>query len=191
MKLSANWTDFQGVYQRPSLQESYEKIQFIIGQFLHSIPLDKFFWKPENGWSVEQNVKHLWKSTALVSYSLSLPKFLYLVFGTGENSRDFETLIQDYLAINRGVNQAGLLQPFTMTEKGNEFLKQTLIQALLNLYSDISSALKYWKEEDLDYYRMPHPSMGFLTVREMLLFTIYHQFHHLRIVSDRLNSLNE
>lgn len=191
MKLNMDWTDFQEAYQRSAIQESYEKMQVGIGEFLNSVPLKLFFWKPETGWSLEQNVKHLWKSTALVSYSLSLPKFLFLIFGTGENSRNFETLISDYHFLNKGVAQAGLLQPFTMTEFGNDFLKQSLIQSLLNLYSEISSALKYWKEEDLDYYRMPHPSMGFLTVREMLLFTIYHQFHHLKIVEYRLSSLNE
>ncbi len=191
MKLNMDWTDFQDAHQRLAIQESFEKIKSGVGEFLDSVSVDKFFWKPEIGWSLEQNVKHLWKSTALVSYSLSLPKFLFLIFGTGENSRNFETLVQDYHSMSRGVSQAGLLQPFTMTEFGNEFLKKTLTQSLLNLYSEISSALKYWKEEDLDYYRMPHPSMGFVTVREMLLLTIYHQFHHLKIVSDRLNSLNE
>lgn len=191
MKLNMDWTDLLKTYQRSAIQESYEKMQVAVGDFLHSVPLEQFFWKPETGWSLEQNVKHLWKSTALVAYSLALPKFLFLIFGTGENSRNFETLVADYHSINRSVAQAGLFQPFTMTEFGNEFLKESLIQSLLNLYAEISSALKYWKEEDLDYYRMPHFSMGFLTVREMLLLTIYHQFHHLKIVEHRLNSLNE
>ena len=37
-----------------------------------------------------------------------------------------------------------------------------------------------WSEKDLDKYKLPHPLLGKLTVREMLFFTIYHNEHHLK-----------
>ena len=41
-------------------------------------------------------------------------------------------------------------------------------------------------QADLDRYRLPHPLLGKLTVREMLFFTVYHNYHHVRSVADRL-----
>jgi hypothetical protein len=35
-----------------------------------------------------------------------------------------------------------------------------------------------WKAADMEIYLLPHPLLGKLTIREMLLFTIYHIEHH-------------
>ena len=43
-----------------------------------------------------------------------------------------------------------------------------------------------WSERALDRYRLPHPLLGRLTVREMLLFTLYHSVHHFSLVSTRV-----
>ena len=43
-----------------------------------------------------------------------------------------------------------------------------------------------WGELALDRYRLPHPLLGRLTVREMLLFTLYHSVHHFNLVSTRV-----
>jgi uncharacterized damage-inducible protein DinB len=45
----------------------------------------------------------------------------------------------------------------------------------------LSKTTHKWSESDLDKYMLTHPlkEMGNMTVREMLLFTIYHTQHHL------------
>jgi hypothetical protein len=35
---------------------------------------------------------------------------------------------------------------------------------------------------------MPHPLIGALTVREMLLFCVFHERHHLKVVRGRLEA---
>jgi len=50
-----------------------------------------------------------------------------------------------------------------------------------------ATALK-WSEEALDRHAIVHPLMGELTVREMLLFFVVHERHHLKIVRTRLES---
>jgi len=45
-----------------------------------------------------------------------------------------------------------------------------------------------WTEDALDRHALTHPLMGELTVREMLLFFIVHERHHLKIVRTRLAS---
>ncbi len=47
-------------------------------------------------------------------------------------------------------------------------------------------AVASWREEDLDRYVLPHPLLGKLTLREMLCFTLYHNYHHVRNVATRL-----
>jgi hypothetical protein len=39
-----------------------------------------------------------------------------------------------------------------------------------------------WDESDLDKYVLPHPLLGNLSVRDMLLFTYIHMGHHLDIL---------
>jgi hypothetical protein len=43
-----------------------------------------------------------------------------------------------------------------------------------------------WREADLDRYLLPHPLLGKLTLREMLHFTLYHNYHHVQSVATRL-----
>jgi hypothetical protein len=49
----------------------------------------------------------------------------------------------------------------------------------------LHAALGRWGERSLDRLRLPHPALGTLTVREMLLFTLYHNLHHVLVVARR------
>jgi hypothetical protein len=59
------------------------------------------------------------------------------------------------------------------------------------LANQLASSIGRWREEDLDYYRLPHPLLGKLTVREMLFFTVYHNYHHPRSLALRLLDARE
>ena len=37
----------------------------------------------------------------------------------------------------------------------------------------------------LDRYRLPHPLIGKLTLRELLLWTLYHNAHHVQRIAER------
>lgn len=52
----------------------------------------------------------------------------------------------------------------------------------------LCAAITRWPEPALDAHRLPHPLIGRLTVREMLLFTLYHNRHHLENVQRRFAS---
>jgi len=63
---------------------------------------------------------------------------------------------------------------------------------IVNAFGSASAALRTaastWTEDALDRHALTHPLMGELTVREMLLFFIVHERHHLKIVRTRLAS---
>ncbi|HNH09023.1 MAG TPA: hypothetical protein PK683_11010, partial [Leptospiraceae bacterium] len=42
------------------------------------------------------------------------------------------------------------------------------------------TAFKALSEEQLDGLNMPHPILGNITVREMILFSLMHVFHHVK-----------
>jgi hypothetical protein len=52
----------------------------------------------------------------------------------------------------------------------------------------LRAAAATWAEEALDRHAVRHPLMGELTVREMLLFFVVHERHHLKLVRTRLES---
>jgi uncharacterized damage-inducible protein DinB len=54
--------------------------------------------------------------------------------------------------------------------------------------AELCAAIAQWPETALDARRLPHPLIGRLTVREMLLFTVYHNRHHLENVQRRFAS---
>ena len=43
-----------------------------------------------------------------------------------------------------------------------------------------SKRIDQWSESSLDRFKLLHPLLGRLTLREMLFFTIFHNEHHLR-----------
>jgi hypothetical protein len=52
--------------------------------------------------------------------------------------------------------------------------------------AELYGAVEGWSERALDRFRLPHPALGQLTVREMLHFTLYHNLHHVENVAARL-----
>jgi uncharacterized damage-inducible protein DinB len=54
----------------------------------------------------------------------------------------------------------------------------------------LAAAIEGWGESDLDRCRLPHPGLGKLTVREMLLFTLYHNLHHVQNVARRFDGVD-
>jgi hypothetical protein len=51
------------------------------------------------------------------------------------------------------------------------------------LLKRLMSAMEGWGEAELDVFMCPHPAMGPLTAREMVMFTVLHADHHTRSIS--------
>jgi len=57
-----------------------------------------------------------------------------------------------------------------------------LVEELVRASAELRAAAEAWRDEDLDRHALTHPYMGTLTVREMLLFCVFHERHHLKRV---------
>jgi hypothetical protein len=149
----------------------------------------EFFAPPAGGgWSPAQNVEHLVKTTAPVAKALRLPRLaLRLLFGAAKiPSRTFIEVRAAYRQVLAEGGQAGRFGP---RERGSSTGRAPTRPQVLNqwrhLMPSLALGIRRWDEAALDRYRLPHPLLGKLTLREMLFFTLYHVGHHAEIVAAR------
>lgn len=142
---------------------------------------DDIFYEKRNGkWSIAENLGHLIQSTKPVASVLKKNKLMLLAFGFSlSRSEKFETLRSNYLLkLNQGLaprNGGGFVMKNIDSISKQEFLENWNL-----IGSKFPSRVDMWSEGSLDRFKLPHPLLGKLTVREMLFFTIFHNEHHLR-----------
>jgi len=165
--------------------QSFEQVNKDVADFFLAIPAEKFYTHPMDVWSARDNLDHLNKSVCPVATALGLPKILpSVLFGKAKKpSRNFEEIRETYqAALAQGGKAGGKFLP----DKADE-LSKTEKEELLKKWQKVSDKLvsvlnDKWSEKDLDTYTLPHPLLGKMTVREILLFTLYHNTHHVNNV---------
>lgn len=151
----------------------------------------EFFFPLGDAWSPADNVRHLLKSNRPVLRALSTPKVLLLLrFGAGlRPSQAYAEVRERYLArLAAGVTAGRFApRPLASSDQTDEH-RGALMAALDQVAEDLAGAVSAWREWQLDRFRLPHPALGRLTVREMLFFTLYHNLHHVQNVARRAGS---
>lgn len=158
-----------------------------VTKWFTDIRVDSFFTRQGEVWSASDNVDHLIKSHKPIAKALKLPKFtLQAMFGKPEKpSVTYEELCRIYRdAISEGGQAFGRYRPNQQSPADPEKEKSGLLEQFSKASADLVSIAETWNENDLDKYLLPHPLIGKLTVREMLFFTIYHNFRHARPEGD-------
>lgn len=141
----------------------------------------KFIEKQGEKWSISENLQHLITSNKAVDNGLTAPKAVLDAFGKPEApSRTLTNIIEIY----KEALKAGGKAPAKYAPKADKIEKLVLLEKWEILAEKMIKDIKEWSEEDLDIYVMPHPLLGNLTVREMLMFTIYHIYHHLETIKN-------
>jgi hypothetical protein len=91
-----------------------------------------------------------------------------------------------YLAALAGGAQAGRFAPRPRPPGADPSTRRLEIMARwTGAVVALQNEIGRWPEKALDRYRLPHPLLGPLTVREMLALSVYHTAHHLRRVAER------
>jgi len=150
---------------------------------------DKFAAPIGDAWSPADNIRHLIKSTLPVTKAFKLPALvLRTLFGTAkEASLSYSDLVSRYKAILDAGGTAGRFAPRMVSAPTDiEQWQVKLISVCSDSLSDLSRAASRWSEAELDRYRLPHPLLGKITLREMLFFTHYDFSHHKGNVVRRL-----
>jgi len=149
--------------------------------FWRRIESDRFWSRQNVVWSPADNVRHLILSTVPVARALRVHRLILLtLFGVAETpSRSWNSLCSTYLeGLARG-GTAGRYAPKQAAPPTNLLEgQQQLVGQFASTLLRLEEGIKPWKEKDLERYRLPHPVLGRLTVREMLMFTLFHVEHH-------------
>ncbi len=157
--------------------------------YLAAIPAAEFALPQGDKWSPADHARHLAKSTYPLVRALGLPKLvLGLRFGRSAGaSRSFPVLRDDYRkALQQPGASAGRFAPTPRPAPADpEAFRREVLASWRGAVGGLLEAIPRWQEPALDRYRLPHPLLGRLTVREMLFFTLYHNAHHLNLVADR------
>ena len=148
---------------------------------------DKWLEGPEGKWTSGQQALHLLQSIKPLNDALSMPKIL-LKFKFGKANRelrDYDTIVKRY--------QERLVDALGKTYKGSQNMKVPTLsekEYILNRLQVENKKLQYktlkrWNDKQLDTYILPHPLMGKMPVREIIMWTAHHVEHHTKILQEK------
>ena len=144
---------------------------------------EQFFGANENKWSIAENIHHLILSTSPLIQALNLPKIVIASVG-GKSKRassSYNELVESY---QQHLKEGGKATGKYVPKDGKKYsMAQSLSKYQMN-GTKLIKVLQKWTEEELDQYLLPHPLLGKITVREMLYFSVYHNFHHLKAIKN-------
>lgn len=146
--------------------------------YLSEISDDTAQEKEEGKWSVNDQIIHLILSISPLNKALKLPKFqLKLMFGGAKRPvKSFDVINDEY----RAIVDSGFKAPKSYVPKESKFkTNRELYDSWLNKTLEFDRLLNKWNQTDLDKIILPHPSMGKLTISELVHFTLVHTRMHL------------
>ncbi len=146
---------------------------------------DDFFRRPEpEVWSPGENVIHLVKSVKAVAGGMQQPKLLLRsMFGTARGSQRYGEVRDRYLqALADGAVATGRFVPPASPQGDAAPSRSRALAGWQSAGDSLVKVVGKWREDALDKYRLPHPVLGKISVREMLFFTHYHDLYHMEIV---------
>ena len=142
-----------------------------------------------NKWSAGQDLVHLIKVLKIVNLGYTLPKpLLHLMYGPNKNeARSFELLQTLYKnALEGGAKSPAIYIPKPVLFES----KNHLIQKHQQLNEAFIDKMNQNSDNALDRYRLPHPILGKVTLRELASFTSFHTKHHLELLRSKLAHIN-
>ncbi len=165
-------------YRHDELRAALQRQSLQLNAFFSSIPMRAFFDGSDEAWSPAHHVQHLIMSVTPLARGLQNASRLPAT-PEGTVSRTFTEVRDAYLkALGKGVPPVAGFAPTLEPVKDREKYQRELSRGFSGALVQLSSALEGLKDDDLDKLAIPHPLLGPLTVREMVLFTIYHNQHH-------------
>ncbi len=145
----------------------------------------RFEWRPaEDKWNTGQHIDHLIKSTRPLTKALKMPRVMIRqLFGKiNREERSYEQVVAKYqLKLSEGGKATGRFLPPDIVNAQ----KMDLLDELRSELNQLCKIIEKWKDDKLSNYLLPHPLLGKMTIREILLFTVYHTMHHFSILKER------
>jgi hypothetical protein len=150
---------------------------------------EAFFRRPApEVWAPADQVRHLTKAIRAVTRGLRIPRLFLLVrFGWHRGaSRTLAQIRSDYeRALGTGVRAREFAPRALATTEMDAAGRARVMAHHATAVTEFAGALARWPARALDRYQLPHPLLGKLSVREMVLFTLLHNVHHVNVAERR------
>ena len=156
--------------------------------FLDQQSPEKWEQGPQDKWTTGQHVLHLIQSAKYLNKALGYPKFL-LRYKFGKSNRvprEYEAIIKRYNERLEGV-QGITFGPSRNMRVPQLNEKTTLINDLKRQENLLKKRTQKWKDTHLDNLLLPHPLMGRMPVREIIMWSAYHVEHHAKTLENQYN----
>lgn len=143
--------------------------------YISELSDEQFTTAPTGKWSAGQHTEHLLKSVAPLNKVMQSRAMIESFGQANKPSRDYDSVVdyyQETLAQGYEDRPQFLPEEVTVEQRG------PMISDLLSSVEILCELLNGYDEEELDQLVIPHPLLGNLTMREMMLFTAYHGHHH-------------
>jgi uncharacterized damage-inducible protein DinB len=140
---------------------------------------------PEGKWTTGQHILHLLQSIKPLNTALSLPRFvLKYKFGTSNRAvRDYDAIVNRYL--ERLEEAKGITFKGSQNMKIPKLKEKTYFLNRLQVeQKKLQHKTKKWSDTALDTLILPHPLMGKMPVREIIMWTVYHVEHHTKTLQE-------
>lgn len=155
-------------------------------ELINNLNEENFEANYNNKWSGGQDLVHLIKVLGIVNIGFTLPKILLnLLYGRNKKeTRGFHELQTLYKsALEGGAKSPTIYIPKPVLFKD----KISLINKHVVLNQAFIKKIEAHSDKALDNYRLPHPILGKVSLRELIIFTSLHTTHHLELLKQKLN----
>ncbi|MFT5166323.1 MAG: hypothetical protein ACI8P3_001554 [Saprospiraceae bacterium] len=163
------------------IQLAYQEVT----SFVINLDQKSFKYNPGEKWSVSDQLEHLILSSKGVPSALNMSKLKLMIFGKSKTgSRSYDELFGSYKDV---LNTGTKAPPKYSPDQEKTWTREELLANWKMIEDKFSDRIANWSEKDLDSYCLPHPALGKVTMRETLLFTIFHTNHHLKSMKALFN----
>lgn len=170
-------------FSKAEILDSLRTVNKTVADYFAGLSPQVFFAHPPGVWSPAENVEHLILSGSARIESLSgSHEALRQQYGVAERpSRHYAEIRETYRNIlaNGGVAGPTVTPNIDDHPADPKASQDELIQRWRQLSQTIIAAAEGWNETDLDTLQVEHRLLGMLTARELLLWTTYHNLHHM------------
>lgn len=178
-------------FKIPSLIESLVRVEREVAEFFDSLSPDEMALRVGDAWTPAEHLDHLNIAVSAVAGAFQRSRWLLRIrFGRARRAaRTYDQLRDDYRArLAQGRVATGRFAPVVAERTQEEAIarRKDLLARWQRVNARLQRGLNEWTERDVDRIQLPHPLLGKITAREMVLFTIYHNQHHVVGAKSRL-----
>lgn len=180
-------------FTKQEILQTLEEVNQTITAYFRALSPDQFFAHPPGVWSPAENLDHLVLAVKALLRGTRLPHLLIRTrFGNPtQPSRHYAEIRATYREklANGGAAGGSVLPTVGDQPADAKAVQASLLAEWTKTANELIESAETWEEADLDSYQLPHMLLGLMTVRELLLWTIYHNLHHLNDTQPTLESM--